>query len=90
MKALFKLGQVVSTPGAISAMQEIGIEPITLLGRHQSGDWEEMDSEDQLENWYSIDNLQRVLSAYIYEGRKLWVITEADRSLTTILLPEEY
>lgn len=62
-----------------------------LLGRHQSGDWGDLSAEDIKENEFSVKEGFRLLSAYKLEtGVKVWVITEADRSVTTILLPSEY
>ena len=92
----FKLGKLVATPGAISAMAESGRSPEALLRRHQSGDWADICSEDKSLNDAAIgcegdfDNQQRVLSVYEIGKEKLWVITEWDRSATTILLPGEY
>lgn len=90
----FPLGQVVMTPGAMLALEQVegqGVTLGTLLRRHLAGDWGELDEEDKRENDYSVPRHLRILSAYrLPTGRKVWVITEADRSLTTILLPEEY
>jgi hypothetical protein len=88
---LFRLGQVVATPGALAALQEAGQDPLTLLPRHQSGDWGEVPAEDKQENDFSVQQGFRILSAYtLSTGVKLWLITEADRSATTFLLPAEY
>src|SRR5687767_13144626 len=88
---LFRLGQVVSTPGALEALQEAGQDPLELLKRHQSGDWGDLDEEDKAENDFSVNKELRILSAYtLSTGVKLWLITEADRSVTTFLLPSEY
>lgn len=89
---LFKLGQVVATPGAIQAMQENGVEAWTLLCRHVNGDWGCVPEEDRLENQRSVEEGYRVLSSYAINdcGDKVWVITEADRSSTCLLLPDEY
>ena len=88
---LFSLGQLVSTPGAIEALEQAGQEPLELLARHVTGDWGELDEEDRAENDFSVKNNLRIMSAYTLEnGIKIWVITEADRSATTILLPSEY
>lgn len=90
-KPLFEPGQVVGTPGAVQALQEAGQDPFELLLRHVTGDWGELDDEDKKENELSVEQGFRILSAYQLEtGVKVWVITEADRSATTILLPEEY
>lgn len=85
------LGQVVATPGALRALEEANQLPSEFLARHQSGDWGEVDDEDQKENELSVDKGFRILSAYRTKmSVRIWVITEADRSATTILLPEEY
>jgi hypothetical protein len=89
---LFKLGQVVATPGAIRAMQENGIEAWSLLSWHANGEWGCVPEEDLLENQRSVEEGYRVMSSYLLNesGDKLWIITEADRSSTCLLLPEEY
>lgn len=86
---LFPLGQVVSTPGALAAL---GIDDIeTALRRHVTGDWGEVSEADRKENDLSVREGFRVLSAYREKSDcRFWVITEADRSSTTVLLPEEY
>lgn len=87
----FELGQVVSTPGALEAIQEAGQDPLVLLGRHVQGDWGELAEEDRAENEFSVDHNLRILSAYtLPTGVKIWLITEWDRSVTTFLLPDEY
>ena len=86
----FNLGQVVATPGAIEALDEVNCLPITLLNRHQIGDWGDLCDEDKAANNEALGNWTRLFSAYIVRDVKFWVITEADRSVTTILLPSEY
>lgn len=87
----FSLGQMVATHGAVDALQEAGENPADYLSRHQLGDWGEVPPEDAKENEFSVENGYRILSAYtLSNGVKIWVITEADRSSTTILLPSEY
>lgn len=87
----FPLGQVVGTPGALAALAETGQTPQEFIRRHITGDWGELDEDDQQENQRSLQDGCRLLSAYqLRDGRRIWVITEADRSSTTILLPEEY
>jgi hypothetical protein len=88
----FALGQTFITPGAEEALQIAGQTPIEFLRRHMSGDWgSELSDEDVRENELSLEEGFRLLSAYrTGKGQKLWVITEADRSATTILLPSEY
>ncbi|MBJ7601159.1 hypothetical protein [Candidatus Nephthysia bennettiae] len=90
MAPLFPLGQVVATRGAIALMEAARIDPLQLLQRHQSGDWGELDKHDLRENDYAVDRWLRILSAYGQPPDRLWVITEADRSVTTILRPDEY
>lgn len=90
-QALFPLGQTVATPGALTALGEAGDNPTTFLTRHQAGDWGEVCEDDRKENELSLQQGFRLLSIYrTSKGVRLWVITEADRSATTILLPEEY
>ena len=86
---LFKQGQIVATPGALS-LDEQGVNLLTYLHRHLSGDWGDLDEEDKAENDFSIKHGFRILSAYNTPGGSLWIITEADRSVTTFLLPDEY
>ena len=91
MKPLFTLGQVVATPGALAVLEKAGQQLGDFLARHVSGDWGEVPPEDIKENEFSLPHGFRLLSAYRTNvGDKLWVITEADRSATCILLPEEY
>lgn len=87
----FPLGEVVGTPGALEALARAGQEPDFFLDKHASGDWGDVDAEDAAENELSLKKGFRILSAYkTLLGEKLWIITEADRSSTCILLPEEY
>ena len=89
--AKFALGRVVATPGVLEAFQEAGAIPNPYLIRHQSGDWGDVPPEDARENELSLQQGFRILSAYtLSTGVKFWIITEADRSATTLLLPEEY
>lgn len=90
-RAKFALGQIVATPGALEAFQQTGESPWTFLARHVSGDWGDLDEEDRRENELSLVHGFRLLSAYrLTDQTKIWVITEADRSVTTLLLPTEY
>ena len=87
----FPLGQMVMTQGAATALDEANQSPFEFLNRHQSGDWGDLCEDDKQENEFSIKEGFRLLSAYhTTKRKKLYVITEADRSATTILLPEEY
>ena len=88
---LFTLGQVVATPGALSALQKAEQQPAEFLDRHVNGDWGEVPEEDKRENDFSVQHGFRILSAYTTTaGDTIWLLTEADRSFTTILLPSEY
>lgn len=88
---LFRLGRLVSTPGALAALETAQADALALLARHVTGDWSEMDETDQQANWLAVEEGSRVFSAYrLRTGVKLWVITEADRSATVLLLPDEY
>ena len=86
---LFQPGQIVATPGALS-LAERGVDLLECLQRHLNGDWGDLCGEDKAENEFSLKHGFRLLSAYNTHLGKLWIITEADRSVTTFLLPEEY
>jgi len=90
--ALFSLGQIVATPGALAALEKTGQTPLDFLSRHVRGDWGELDEHDRKENELSLKRGFRLLSSYRLSSgdTKVWVITEADRSVTTLLLPDEY
>jgi hypothetical protein len=91
MFALFPLGQIVATPGALAALERAQQPPTCFLARHAIGDWGELEPTDVAENEYSIAHGFRLLSSYqTNAGEKLWIITEADRSASMLLLPEEY
>ena len=90
-EALFPLGMVVMTPGAEALLTDTGTSPLQILARHQSGDWGELYPEDCQLNDDAVKHGERILSAYkLGPGYRLCVITESDRSVTTLLLPEEY
>lgn len=82
----FALGQVCATPGFI----RLGLNPLHYLARHLTGDWGEMCAEDRQANEDAIIQGLRIFSAYDTPEGRIWVITEADRSVTTLLLPDEY
>jgi hypothetical protein len=87
----FPLGRVGATPGALRALEKAEQLPAEFLDRHVNGDWGDVPEEDKQENEFSVEHGFRILSAYTTSaGEKIWVITEADRSATIILLPEEY
>lgn len=87
---LFPFGSIVSTPGVVDLVFNKGVNLFPLLERHLSGDWGDLDEQDKKENELSVKEGFRILSAYETEGGKIWIITEADRSVTTFLLPSEY
>ena len=90
-KPLFDVGSLVSTPGALAALAKSGQTPLDFLSRHITGDWGDLEEEDRKENDLSVKKGFRILSSYkTNAGQKVWVITEADRSVTTLLLPDEY
>ena len=87
----FSPGRIVATPGALAALEASGEAPVPYLARHIAGDWGNVDEHDHHENELSPIHGFRLLSAYtLNSGTKIWIITEADRSVTTVLLPEEY
>ena len=91
MAALFPLGRLVATPGAVELLRSAGEDLLpALLERHRSGDWGDVPSEDARENEFSVRHGFRIISSYRVAGERLWVITERDRSATTLLLPSEY
>jgi hypothetical protein len=90
MPPKFELGQIVYTPGARDLLFLNGISPLSLLKRHVDGDWGELSEEDKQENELSVKEGFRILSSYPVGTEKVWIITEADRSATTLLLPSEY
>jgi hypothetical protein len=86
---LFPLGNVYQTPGVLEAIPSEDV--LRSLARHQSGDWGDLSEADTRENEFSLGFPLRLLSAYNAQtGAKFWIITEADRSATTVLLPSEY
>ena len=87
----FPLGRVVAMPGALRALEKAEQLPAAFLDRHVNGDWGEVPDEDKQENEFSVQHGFRIVSAYTTSaGDRIWIITEADRSSTTILLPSEY
>lgn len=88
---LFDVGQIVATPGALAALEKTGQTAVEFLARHVTGDWGELPVEDKTENYLSLQHGFRLLSSHrTSAGDPLWVITEADRSSTALLLPGEY
>ncbi len=88
---LFPLGETVMTIGAKETLAESNQLPNEFLAKHQNGDWGDVCENDWRENDLSVKEGFGILSAYkTIKGDKIWIITEADRSSTTILLPNEY
>lgn len=88
---LFPPGRIVATPGALALLEETKKSPSEFLSRHLRGDWGELCQDDKTENELSLKHGFRLLSSYpITDTAQLWIITEADRSVTTLLLPSEY
>lgn len=90
-KPKFPIGQLVATPGALAAMSEANQTAMHFISRHITGDWGECCEEDRQANEDALVQGERLLSVYrTAKNVKLWVITEADRSSTCVLLPDEY
>jgi hypothetical protein len=90
MTAPLPLGRVVATPGALKLLTQARAHPFDLLARHATGDWGELCAFDRHQNEIALRDGYRVLSSYEVLAGRVWIITEANRSVTTILLPEEY
>jgi hypothetical protein len=88
---LFNLGQLVATPGALRALESAGESPFAYVERHVTGDWGDLVEEDKQENELALKSGFRLFSSYrLRDETKIWIITEHDRSATTLLLPSEY
>ena len=90
MTAQLPLGRVVATPGALKLLMESRVHPFNYLARHAAGDWGDLCVFDRRQNQIALREGYRIFSSYAVSAESVWVITEADRSVTTILLPEEY
>jgi hypothetical protein len=87
----FPLGQVVATRSALAAIREAGQSPTLFVLRHAGGDWGDVCGDDWAMNDEALESEGRLHSSYRTTlGARVWVITETDRSITTILLPDEY
>jgi hypothetical protein len=86
----FSLGRILATPGALAMARAHGLDLAALVARHRTGDWGDLCAEDRAANERALRTGARLLSRYDTPGGTLWVITEADRSATTILRPDEY
>lgn len=89
-RPLFPLGKIVATPGAVDLLKKHELSPFDFISRHWQGDWGDLDEMDVKSNQYALRHGARLLSAFRIDDTKLWIITEADRSSTTLLLPSEY
>ncbi|WP_230953233.1 hypothetical protein [Burkholderia stagnalis] len=86
----FRLGRIVATRGVLKHLERHGIQADPYLRRHVCGDWGDVPPEDALANERAVEHGARILSSYEVAGRPVWLITEADRSVTTLLFPSEY
>jgi len=87
--AVIRLGRIVTTPNALMSLTQNDI--LVGLQRHQAGDWGSLTEDDRAANDLALTQRKRIVSAYsAANGTRFWVITEADRSATTVLLPEDY
>lgn len=89
-KCHFPLGQITATPNALAHLAKHNQTVIPFIHRHQQGDWGCVPTEDANANNEALHNDGRLLSSYVVGDGKVWVITEADRSVTTVLLPDDY
>jgi hypothetical protein len=87
---LFQLGKVVITPAASSFCNAHNIDPLLLISRHVNCDWGDLSEQDAAANVLGVQHELRIFSSYQFLTNKVWVITEADRSSTCILLPSDY
>lgn len=88
---LFELGRCTATPDAVGALNRAGQSAWEFLSRHMNGDWGECGEHDRAANDRAVEDGDRIFSAYKTKaGETIWVITEADRSSTCLLLPDEY
>ena len=89
--SLFSPGQIVATPGALALLERLQMSPTEFLLRHLRGDWGDLCQEDRQANDAALRDGDRLFSSYqVTPTLKLWIITEGDRSVTTLLLPDEY
>lgn len=86
----FRLGQIVATRGVLKHLEHHGIQADPYLRRHVRGDWGDVPPEDALANERAVEHGARILSSYEVADQRVWVITGADRAVTTLLFPSEY
>jgi hypothetical protein len=89
-RPLFSLGHLIATSGVNAHIIDNGIDPTPFIRQHHCGRWGDVPPEDAQENDFSVLNDFRILSSYQMAGKRVWIITEADRSSTTLLFPAEY
>jgi hypothetical protein len=90
-RARLTLGRLFATPAALEALRDANVSVSDLLARHLNGDWGDLTEDDRRQNDLALETGLRVLSSYSISGNvKVWVITEWDRSVTTVLLPDDY
>jgi len=90
-KPKFDLGRLVATPGALHALEKDHTTPESLIDRHVAGEWGKLCAEDEILNEMALQHGGRLMSVYgLTDGAKILIITESDRSATTLLLPEDY
>ena len=89
-RSLFSMGEVVVTMNALTHAKQYQIDLIALLARHNTGDWGDLEDDDKYANEDALREWTRIFSSYTCAAIKVWIITEANRALTTILLPEDY
>ena len=90
-RPLFPLGHVCATPAAMDLMEQLSLSPLEFIVRHVFGDWGQVCQDDREANQAALQNGTRLLSAYeVSDGQRLWVLTEADRSVTTLMCPSDY
>lgn len=86
----FRLGMIVATRGVLRHLEHHGVQADPYLRRHVRGEWGDVPPEDALANERAVEHGARILSSYDVAGQRVWIITEADRSVTTLLFPSEY
>jgi hypothetical protein len=87
---LFTLGRIVATPGAMELIHRLDLSPGLMLSRHSSGDWGDLHAEDWHSNNLALQYGDRLFSCYGHGAERIWIITEADRSSTCLMRPEDY
>lgn len=87
---MLTLGRVVATRPALAAAERAGIDIKALIARHQAGDWGDLTPGDEAANRVALRDGERVFSSYQTGSVRLWIITESDRSYTTVMLPDDY